>query len=245
MEPGPITVLDPAAFDLGPAPAAPAAPATAEEAEFDRLAAELERDVGELTGGLGQDWRTELEQLHAEAEEGIYHDPLAVDSNELAEAAAAAAEADDQILEAYAEVPPETWKELPGPFEPPAAEGGFVVEPEPGPSTPFIPAPPPVYGPPLPSTPTAALHNVSGGGDLLYHVGEQWALALTGPPNSLVTCQGSQDGIPFGPAGFGGTDSLGRFGLAGNMSEYEVGHWVQEWRIGGQLCVPVLVFDVL
>jgi len=245
MEPGPITVLDPAAFDLK-TPLAPEAPvATPEEVEFDGLALELEHDLAELAGAGVEDWRGELELLHVEAEEGIYHDPLAIDDAELAEAEGAALEADNQILAAFDEIPGQAWQDIPAPFEPPPETGGFVEEPVFVPPTPIVVPPAPVIPPPSPVAPTVVLNNLTRGGAALFWVGDSWELVITGPPVSLVTVTGSHNGVPFGPATFGMTDTSGRWYHFGSMSEYELGSWVEQWYVAGQLCTPVLVFQVV
>jgi len=244
-EPGPIEVLDLAQFDLGPLPPGAALPTLPEEAEFDALALELEHDLAELAGGLGQDWRTELELLHVEAEEGVYHDPLTVDDAELAEVEGAALEADNQILAAYDEIPGQAWQDIPTPFEPPPETGGFMEEPVFVPPTPIVPPPTSVTQPPSPVAPTVVLNNLTRGGAALFYPGDSWELVITGPPVSLVTVTGYHNGVPFGPTAFGMTDASGRWYQFGAMSEYEIGSWVQQWYVAGQLCTPVVVFQVV
>jgi len=247
-EPGPIEVLDLAQFDLGPLPPGAALPTLPEEAEFDALALELEHDLAELAGGLGQDWRTELELLHVEAEEGVYHDPLTVADDDLAIAEAAAAEADAKVVGAYDEIPGEAWQDLPEhlPYVI-GVPGGAVPTPLPAPGVPAptpTPTPTPTPGP-LPEAPTVRVLNVTRGGEQNFWVGDEWRLEITGGPLETVTCTGYHEQTPFGPTSFGLTDSLGRWVLQGAMSEYERGYWIQEWRVGGVLCEPVLVFLVL
>jgi len=247
-EPGPIIVLDPAEFDLK-TPLAPEAPvATPEEVEFDGLALELEHDLAELAGAGVEDWRGELELLHVEAEEGVYHDPLTVADDDLAMAEAAAEEADAKVVGAYAEIPGEAWQDLPEhlPYVI-GVPGGAVPTPLPAPGVPAptpTPTPTPTPGP-LPEAPTARLLNVTRGGEQNFWVGDEWRLELTGGPLETVRCTGYHEQTPFGPTSFGLTDSLGRWVLQGSMSEYERGYWIQEWRVGGVLCEPVLVFLVL
>jgi len=244
-EPGPITVVDPTEFDLK-TPLAPEAPVTTpEEVEFDGLALELEHDLAELAGAGVEDWRGELELLHVEAEEGIYHDPLAVDDAELAEAEGAALEADNQILAAFDEIPGQAWQDIPAPFEPPPETGGFTEEPVFVAPTPIVMPPAPVIPPPSPVAPTVVLNNLTRGGAALFYPGDSWELVITGPPVSVVTVTGSHNGVPFGPATFGMTDTSGRWYHFGSMSEYELGSWVEQWYVAGQLCTPVLVFQVV
>jgi hypothetical protein len=244
MAPGPVEVVNPAEFDLGPLPATAELPATPEEEEFERLAAELERDVTELSNADVDGWTKELEQLREDAEEGIYHDPLAVDEAELADATAAAEEAAGQIQDAYGEIPGEAWQNLPAPYTPPPEEGGFIEVPDPARvPAPGVPTPTPTP-PPGPITATVALENVTRGGYAQFFVGDGWTLNIRGPELQTVVCSGSHNGTPFGPASFGLTDNWGRFDLAGQMTEAELGLWVERWYVGGQLCSPVLEFEV-
>jgi hypothetical protein len=245
MEPGPIEVLDLTQFDLTVEPAPGAGPATPEEAEFDAEASALERELAELAGGAGDDWRPELEQLHADAEEGIWHDPLTVDEGELAAAAEAGEEIDGLILEAHAEIPAEAWRDLPAPYAPPSEEGGFTVTPEPGPSAPYIEPYLPTPAPPPPAGPSVSILNLTRG-VVNFYPGDEWLVEITGAPAvSIVTCTAWQDGTPLGTTSYGITDGLGRWSLRGWMGEEHRGTWIEEWRVGGQLCEPVLTLYVL
>jgi len=244
MEHGPITVLDVTQFDLSveerPAEAGP----TAEEAEFDGLLAELEHDLGELAGGLGQDWRTELELLHAEAEEGVYHDPLPAAVEELEGAPEAAVEADGLVVAAFDEMPGEAWQPVMAPYTPPPEAGGFVDTDPGAPPPAWLPPGVPAPQPPAPVMPTARLVNITRGTGTTFWVGDAWRLEVMGFPLSPVTCSGFHEGVPFGPASFGLTDDLGRWVHQGTMSEFERGYWVQEWSVGGVRCEPVVTFVV-
>lgn len=245
MEPGPLEVLDLTQFDLRVA--LPPWPLEASEGmeAFDAEASALERDLAELAGAAGDDWRPELEQLHADAEEGVYHDPLGVDEGELAAAGEAGEEIDGLILEAHAEIPAEAWQNLPAPYTPPAEEGGFTVTPEPGPSAPYIEPYLPTPAPPGPTGPTVTILNLTRG-VVNFYPGDEWLVEITGaPPASIVTCTAWQDGTPWGTTSYGITDGLGRWSLRGSVGEEHRGTWIEEWRVGGQLCEPVLTFYVL
>jgi len=245
MEPGPLEVVDLSTLDLSVQ--LPPWPSDAWDGiyDLDVLLAEVDADLAGMTAELEQDWRGELEALTAAASEGIWHDPLPADMEELEGAAEAAAEADAQVIDAYAEVPPETWQPVPAPYTPPVDAGEFLPTP-PAPGAPWDVQPTaPLPGGAARVPARVQLTNLTEGGSLRYSVGAEWLLELTGMPLSPVYCSGYHDQVVFGPAGFGVTDELGRFALRGRMTEAELGSWAQSWYVAGELCEPVLRFEVV
>jgi len=245
MDPGPIDVLDPTAFDLEP-DVPGTSPEIAElQAELEVLLGAVDAELLEAGGLLEGDHRAELEAAHAEAAEGILGDLDCGDEGELIGAAEAALEVEDLQLEAYGSMPEAAWQEVPEPYQPPPETDGLVEEePTREPVTPGVPV---VIGPaaPAPALPTATMHNLSGGPAQLFHVGDMWDLEIRGPANCPVSCRAWVDTAPLWPVSVGLTDQWGRWSLDGSMGVEHLGYWVQIWEVGGVACTPTISFNVV
>ncbi len=238
MDPGPIEVLDPSRWDLTMPAEAPPAELAALEEELTALDAELDQDLAGMSELLETDPRPELEQLHAEAEEGVYQDRDCGDEGEVGEAEVAAEETGWMLNDAFVAIPSQAWEEVPDPYTPPPETGGFTPEPgtvgpTPSPIDYQPPSPPP--GPPAPSV---DILNLTRGGKVDFYIGDAWRITITGPPQSPVTIGGWHDTEPLTRVLEGYTDSAGHFRLEGRMWPGTEGYWVEAWEVAGQACQP-------
>jgi hypothetical protein len=87
------------------------------------------------------------------------------------------------------------------------------------------------------STPQVALSanivNNTSGSASAFRIGDAFTVTVTGPPNSLVTVSGTQNGSAFGPISQGTTNANGVLVITGTMPEQNVGLWVEHWSVGG------------
>lgn len=64
-----------------------------------------------------------------------------------------------------------------------------------------------------------------------FNVGDSWKVSISGPPNSPVSVQATQNGVPSS-ANFGSTGANGNFTMNGTMAAGDVGSWVENWIVG-------------
>jgi len=244
LEPGPVAAWPAVEFDLRVEPAEFEAAALAALLPLDAHLVEIERRELELAEAVSLGQADELAEPVREATEALAMELELAAGDDLGEIAAAADDVDGLLLEAFEAAPDEAWYDLPEFFAPWRDEGGFVPEPPPG-EIPLVPGEPlPPYTPPQAPVPTAKITNLTRYGAVDFWPGDEWLVEITGPPLQMVSIMVWQDGVPQGPLTLGVTDTLGRWSLRGSMSEYERGVWVEEWRVGGLVCSPVLTFVV-
>lgn len=77
-----------------------------------------------------------------------------------------------------------------------------------------------------------------------YTVGESWVITATGPPNTPITVTVTYNFQSQGTSTFGYIDSSGNFRFDGTVLSDQVGHWTEEWFIGG-ISVNWFEFDVV
>lgn len=106
---------------------------------------------------------------------------------------------------------------------------------------PHIPTP---TGPVVSSAIDVALANLSNTNNPNFRVGDRFRLAVVGQPNKPVEIGGSYNGVALSPAILGQTDQLGVFTLEGQMSTFEVGHWIETYKVGAFSWAGRLEFDV-
>lgn len=243
--PGPIDVLNPAAFDLSPLPASAAEPPDPLEQELIALEGQLEREVGDLAAVLESDPRAELDSAMLEASEGIQQDVDVGDQYELDGAEEAVPEIEDRLMSSFSEAVDETWQELPAFYAPPpdtTVPPPYVTPEIPEPELPVTPPEPP---PPAVIKPQVRMVNLWRPGQINYWVGDHWRVTITGAqPNVQVFVGAYFNGENIGATPFGYTDADGNWSVDGYMLEEHRGSWIEEWWVGGELCEPTLTFFV-
>lgn len=75
--------------------------------------------------------------------------------------------------------------------------------------------------------------NLSRGDNQTLHIGDQWRIAVQGPPSQPVTVTGGKDGARD-VTPMGSTDATGAFQLSGSIGADQVGSWYEQWQVGGQ-----------
>lgn len=93
--------------------------------------------------------------------------------------------------------------------------------------------------------PRVSLTNLTNPGARSFRVRDEWVLQIAGAaPNRPVTVIASHNSRNLGTSSMGSTDAAGFVRLGGRMSENEIGHWEQHWKVGDQAASPALSFDV-
>lgn len=245
MKPGPILSLDPRDYDLSVDPA-----------EFAELVS------GELAGldpedTIHADTTSALTALAATPVDQILGDDLSGAAAELDyqsglpgpedldQAQRDAGDADQQIIDAYTDIPGEAWEADPLPFTGPP--GGTTGVPTTPPEEPTQQVPPGVAPPGVtewPPQPWVGLSNLSHP-NTPFVVNDRWQIDVQGNAGAEVSMSGSQDDNAFGPTVLGTTNDRGHFILQGRMTGREVGHWSEDWFVSGNGCWPgTITFDV-
>jgi hypothetical protein len=246
MQPGPIKPLDPAAYDLAVDPAEFAEAAAADLADLDQHDAVLAQQstaltelaatpVAELLGQNLDDAATELDYQSGDTAVQDFSDITShLDTG------------DQQIIDAYNEIPGEAWQPVPDPWTPPGEAtqwGGATTQPPYG---------PPPIGPAPTYVGAVYLHNVTAPrtGDpptgQIFHIGDQWRITVAGNQGVEVSMYGSQNGSSFGPTVLGTTDANGYFVIQGTMTAAELGDWAEYWLVAGMPANPdILTFSVV
>jgi hypothetical protein len=95
------------------------------------------------------------------------------------------------------------------------------------------------------TAPVTVRLNASGGlNPARIAVGENWALTITGPPNSPVIIGGTKNGAALKPVTLGSTDASGNFVLYGQAGPGDVGAWSETYTVGGVAWPGTLNFQV-
>jgi hypothetical protein len=92
-----------------------------------------------------------------------------------------------------------------------------------------------VSGAPSPTLPSITLQNITRVGSLNFVVGDTFLLTVAANPGQVVSGDGIQNGVDLGTAVFGTTMADGTFSLSGVEGPEEVGSWLQNWYLDGQL----------
>lgn len=244
LEPGPVAEWPAVEFDLRVEPPEfeAAARALAEAAGI--YEPELERQELALAEAVELGQADELAEPVGQATEALALELESAAADQMGDELAAVDDVNALLLEAFTAAPDEAWQDLPPLYPPWQEQGGFVAEPPPAYQPPVPGEPPPDYTPPAPTSPTVRIMNLTRPGAVDFRAGEEFQCWVTGPPYQLVTIMVWHDQIPSGPAEVGITDESGRFDLRGRMTQYEIGSWVEVWRVAGQECSPVLRFVV-
>jgi len=235
--------LDPADYALTPEEpefAGMVADALEEYSAYDQDLASLALALGEATDTTG------LEQLGGEFEEAlvaIAEETALGPSEEMAPVFEVVDQVGAGVVDAYNEIPAEAWQPVPDPWTPPPEAGGFYVTPEPGPPGNEVgPLPQLPYQPGAPAS-GVSLFNLAAPGSTLFHIGNTFRILVWGQANSPVTITVWQNGAQEGPAVVGYTGATGTWETMGVMSQFELGEWLEEWRVAGAV-VGMLHFTV-
>jgi hypothetical protein len=245
-EPGPIAPLDPSEYLARLAEPWPDIAEDDLDAELSTLEQNLTEDEARLSEVSAEAAWLDISEAYNQAAEGILGDPLDVEDWEILGAQQSGPEVDDLVLACYDAVPPETWQPVPQPYQPPPDAPGWVAT-EDGELAPGVyPSPPglPPRDTPYTGPPQVYLINLSRAGAADFRVGETWRVVVFGPHDEQVTVEAWQNQEARGVALMGYTDSLGQWWGEGSLAAEHVGDWVEQWRVGGLPCEPVLHFSV-
>ena len=148
---------------------------------------------------------------------------------------AAAAAAYPAWLEYYSSLPPSVWTT--GTVSPQVANPGIQILQSPQPS--------PQSGGGATGPVSATLANVSRPGQS-FQVGDQFALTITGPPNSqVIEMNATQNGATVGSQWAAGTtDSTGKLVISNTFGSGDVGKWQEVWFVQGGTSTPTVSFTV-
>lgn len=83
--------------------------------------------------------------------------------------------------------------------------------------------------------PTITLQNITRVGSLAFVVGDTFLLNVVAAPGQAVSGDGIFNGVDFGTQEFGTADANGLFVLTGVEGPDDVGSWLQNWYLDGQL----------
>jgi len=89
---------------------------------------------------------------------------------------------------------------------------------------------------------SATIQNLGTGSASNFKVGDSWKVTIQGQPNKPVTAIGGKNGASHTTV-MGTTNSNGVLVLTGTMSQAEIGHWYQQWKVGEQVA-GVITFVV-
>lgn len=87
--------------------------------------------------------------------------------------------------------------------------------------------------------PSVTLANLTNPGSTQFNIGDQWVIAVTGPPNTAVSVSATQNSIPLGTTPMGYTDGTGRLSLSNVVGDAQVGAWSETWIVGTQALAPI------
>lgn len=142
--------------------------------------------------------------------------------------------ADPLLAIAIGFAPAAAWTDPPTAFVPPDPSAPILV-----PTVPpgdYIPNVSGTVGaPPAASGPTVTLQNVTRVGSLNFVEGDTFLLVVTAAPNLQVTSDGTFNGVPYPSVTFGATGADGILRLSGVEAPEDVGAWLENWYVGGQL----------
>lgn len=130
--------------------------------------------------------------------------------------------------------PMAAWTDPTLPFVPPDPTQTIVVPTVPlGDYNPVINAN--VGGPASGAPPSVTLQNTTRVGSLNFVVGDSFLVNVIGTPGQAVSVDAVFNGVDLGMTQMGTTDSQGNFGLSGVEGPAQVGGWLENWYVGGQL----------
>ena len=141
---------------------------------------------------------------------------------------------DPLLTAAVAFAPAAAWTDPTAPFVPPDPTQTIVVPTVPlGDYDPLITAS--VGGSPGGSLPSVTLQNTTRVGSANFAVGDTYLVNVVATAGQQVSVDAVFNGVDLGTTGIGTTDSRGNLAISGVQGPDQVGGWLQNWYVAGQL----------
>lgn len=138
------------------------------------------------------------------------------------------------FIAATAFAPAAAWTDPTASFVPPDPTQTIVVPTVPlGDYDPFITSS--VSAPPGGSLPSVTLQNTTRVGSPNFVVGDSFLVNVVATAGQQVSVDAIFNGADLGTAGIGTTDSRGNLAISGVEGPDQVGGWLQNWYVAGQL----------